>query len=108
MIPWSEVPVIGRIWNRDFPRGGNSRTLSVAIFTHQSRNYFSRGSPSFRFVSDIETSWFNLEVGETDRVTSPYYDNFVNNATYMKYEVRNPALEGLPAGWSLGVSTTPL
>lgn len=60
IVPYSDLPLIGKIWNRNFPKGGNSRTLSVSILTHQSKSYKSMATPNFRMVTDIDKTLFSL------------------------------------------------
>jgi hypothetical protein len=104
-VPFSDIPGLSRLWQRNFPVGGNSRTLNVAIVTHQSKSYNSIASPAFRFLTDLNTTFFSLEVGETDRILSPFYDNFVNSNRYVEYVPRNPYRETLPEGWTRSVDT---
>jgi hypothetical protein len=59
-VPFGEIPGLSKIWQRNFAAGGNSRTLNVAILTHQSKSYNSLGSPAFRFVTDLNTTYFGL------------------------------------------------
>jgi len=84
------------IWARDYEKGGNSRTLNVAILTHQTKSYNSIGSPVFRFITDFNRTLYSLEMGESDRILSPFFDNFVAKDKYIEYIPRNPYLEGLP------------
>jgi acyl-homoserine lactone acylase PvdQ len=90
IVPWGELPLLNKIWQRNHPVGGNSRTLNVAIQTHQSKSYNSIASPAFRFISDINKTYYSLEVGESDRILSPFYDNFVGQNRYVEYIPRNP------------------
>lgn len=60
IVPFGEIPGISKIWQRNFPVGGNSRTLSVAIQTHQSKTYNSIASPAFRFITDLNNTIFSL------------------------------------------------
>lgn len=92
IVPFGEIPLLNKIWQRNFPVGGNSRTLSVAIQTHQSKTYNSIASPAFRFITDLNNTVFSLEVGQSDRILSPFYDNFVGKDKYVKYTPRNPLL----------------
>lgn len=91
---------MNKIWSRDYERGGSSRTLNVAIHTHQSKSYNSLGSPVFRFITDLNRTLYSLETGESDRVLSPFYDNFLAKDKYVEYIPRNPYLEGIPEGWT--------
>lgn len=92
IVPYGEIPLLSKIWQRNFPVGGNSRTLNVAIQTHQSKSYNSIASPAFRFVTDINTTYFGLEMGESDRIHSPFYDNFAGSFRYVEYLPKNPYL----------------
>lgn len=105
IVPYSDIPGLSRIWQRNFPVGGNSRTLNVAIVTHQSKSYNSIASPAFRFLTDLNTTYFSLEAGQTDRILSPFYDNFINSNRYVQYIPRNPYKESLPEGWRKSVDT---
>jgi hypothetical protein len=96
VVPWGEIPILKNIWARDYPKGGNSRTLNVAIMTHQSKSYNSIGSPVYRFITDFNTTLYSLEMGESDRILSPFFDNFVGKDKYVEYIRRNPFLEGVP------------
>jgi hypothetical protein len=83
IIPFSEIPLLKHIWNRDYPVGGNSRTLNVAIHVHQAEKYDSIVSPAFRFITDLNTTYFSLEAGMTDRILSPFFDNFLDKNLYV-------------------------
>lgn len=96
-----DIPLLNKLWQRFFPAGGNSRTLNVAIFTHQSKTYNTVGNPVFRIVTDLEETYYSLDAGISDRVFSPYYDNFVGKDNYVRYTPNNPFLEELPQGWTL-------
>lgn len=89
IIPMSDIPVLRSIWQRSYPTGGNSRTLNVAILTHQSKSYHSLGNAVFRLITDLNDTYYSLDAGESDRIFSPYYDNFVNKDKYVRYTPRN-------------------
>ena len=75
---------------RSYPSGGNSRTLNVAIYVHPFKEYHSGASPAFRFITDMNTTYFSLETGQSDRFLSPYYDHFMDKNKYVEYVPRNP------------------
>lgn len=52
-VPWSEIPVLKKIWGREIPAAGNSRTVNVAILTHQTKSYNSIAGPVVRFITDL-------------------------------------------------------
>lgn len=99
-VPWSDIPVLKNIWGREIPAGGNSRTLNVAILTHQTKSYNSIAGPILRFITDLNETYFWIDTGESDRVTSKFYDNFLGKDEYIKYEKINP-LKGEPTNWTL-------
>jgi acyl-homoserine lactone acylase PvdQ len=99
IIPFTEIPLINKVWNRNFPVGGNSRTLNVAIFVYPAQKFTSFASPAFRFITDMNTTYYSLETGQSDRVLSPFYDKFVDKNIYLEYRPCNPYQEGLPATW---------
>lgn len=76
-VPWSDIPVLKNIWGREIPAGGNSRTVNVAILTHQTKSYNSIGGPVIRFITDLDETYYSIDTGESDRVTSKFYDNFL-------------------------------
>lgn len=69
-VPWSEIPLLNKIWGREIPAAGNSRTVNVAILTHQTKSYNSIAGPVVRFITDLNQTYFSIDSGETDRVTS--------------------------------------
>lgn len=105
IIPFSEIPFLKEIWNRNYPAGGNSRTINVAIFVHQAKEYHSLVSPAFRFITDLNRTFYSIEVGTTDRILSPFYDYFLDKNLYLEYIPRNIFVEGLPTGWRFTVQT---
>lgn len=60
-------------------------------------------SPAYRFITDLNTTYFSIEAGMSDRILSPYFDNFLNKNKYVEYIPRNPYQEGLPANWTFTV-----
>lgn len=104
-VPWSEVPLLKYVWERSFEVGGNSRTPNVAIHTHQTNSYNSIGGPVVRMITDIDTTLFSMDLGNTDRVLSDYYDNFMGKDLYVEYTRRNPFLEELPSNWRVSIDT---
>lgn len=76
-VPWSDIPGLKNIWGREIPAGGNSRTVNVAILTHQTKSYNSIGGPVIRFITDLDETYYSIDTGESDRVTSKFYDNFL-------------------------------
>lgn len=75
-IPWTELPGIGRFWNRKMPADGNSRTLNVGIHTYQKKNFETFATATFRLITDFNRTVFGYDMGVSDRISSPYYDNF--------------------------------
>lgn len=74
------MPGLRGIWERQTPYGGNSRTLNVGIMTHQSKGdnkYRSVAGPVFRLVTDLNTTEWSLDLGNSDNIFSEYYDNFL-------------------------------
>jgi len=59
-VPFSDVPLLNHLWNRDFPAGGNSRTLNVAISAYEAKKYDSIGSAAFRFITDLNTTYYSI------------------------------------------------
>lgn len=103
-IPWSDVPLLGNIWTRYAPAGGNSRTVNVAILTHQTNSYNSIAGPVFRFITDLNRTEFSLDAGESDRVYSTFYDNFLGKDRYVEYKKENPLKKRVP-GWHISANT---
>ena len=104
MIPFSEVPLLNKIWNRGYPAGGNSRTLNVAIYVHAAKKYNAFASPAFRFITDMNKTYYSLETGQSDRIfTSAFFDNFLDKNMYLEYVPINPYKEGLPATWHFSI-----
>lgn len=68
--------MIGKYWNRHIPASGNSQTLNVGIHSFQKKSFDSFGSAIFRLVTDIDTTYYSVNTGTSDRVRSPFYDNF--------------------------------
>lgn len=81
----SDVPLLNKIWSRSYPTGGNSRTLNVGIMTHQSKGYHNVGNPVFRLVTDLNETYYTMDAGVSDRIFSPFYDNFVGKNNYVQY-----------------------
>lgn len=75
----------------------------MAIHVHQAEKYDSIVSPAYRFITDLNQTFFSIEVGNTDRIFSPFFDNFLDKNTYIEYIPRNPYQEGLPANWTFTV-----
>lgn len=83
IIPYSEIPFVNKFMGRSYPAGGNSRTLNVAIFVHPYKDYHSGASPAYRLITDMNTTYFSLETGQTDRFLGPYYDHFMGKNKYV-------------------------
>ena len=62
-MPWSDIPLLKYIWARQTPAGGNSRTINVGILTHQTKSYNSIGGPVFRFITDLNETYFSYDTG---------------------------------------------
>lgn len=99
-VPWSDIPVLKNIWGRQTPAGGNSRTLNVAILTHQTKSYDSIAGPIIRFITDLQETYYSIDTGESDRVASKFYDNFLGKDLYIKYSKHNP-IKGENVSWRL-------
>jgi acyl-homoserine lactone acylase PvdQ len=84
-VPWTEIPLLGRYWNRFIPASGNTQTLNVGIHSFQKKNFESFGSAIFRLVTDIDTTYYSVNTGTSDRVRSPFYDNFAEDFYDGKY-----------------------
>lgn len=56
-------------------------------------------------VTDIDRTYFSIEVGQSDRVTSSFYDNFVDTDRYVEYVPANPFIEPTPQGWTVSIDT---
>lgn len=41
--------------------------------------------PVIRFITDIDETYYSIDTGESDRITSKYYDNFLGKNMYVKY-----------------------
>lgn len=100
-MPWTEIPLIEKIWGRKIPSSGNSQTLNVGIHSFQKKNFDSFGSAVFRMITDIDTTYYSVNTGTSDRVRSPFYDNFAKDfydGKYEKYSRINPLKDA--HGWS--------
>ncbi len=64
--------------------------MNVAILTHQTKSYNSIAGPVFRFITDLNETYFSYDTGQSDRVTSKFYDNFLGKDMYVKYKKQNP------------------
>ena len=71
----------------------------MAIFVHQASEFNSFASPAYRFITDMETTYYSLETGQSDRFLSPFYDNFMDKNIYLEYRPYNIYEEGLPENW---------
>jgi acyl-homoserine lactone acylase PvdQ len=76
-VPWTELPLIGRLFNRGIPADGNSRTLNVGVHSYQKKTFETFATATFRFITDFNRTVYSIDLGVSDRVTSPYYDNFL-------------------------------
>lgn len=88
-IPFSDIPGLNKIWERQTPYGGNSRTLNVGIMTHQSKGenkYRSVAGPVFRFVTDLNRTEWSLDIGNCDNIFRKCYDNFLGTDEYVPYQ----------------------
>lgn len=101
-VPWSDIPGLKWIWGRESEAGGNSRTLNVGILTHQTKSYNSVGGPVFRFITDLNETYFSFDTGESDRVGNKFYDNFLGKDLYVKYTKHNP-IKGDKVNWQVVV-----
>lgn len=84
-VPWTEIPGISSIFSRRVPAHGNSRTLNVGIHSYQKKSFDCFGTATFRFVTDMNRTYYSADLGVSDRVTSPYYDNFLHEFNDGKY-----------------------
>ncbi len=75
----------------------------MAILTHQVKSYNAVGGPVFRFITDLNETYFSFDTGESDRVSSKFYDNFLGKDMYIKYTKHNP-IKGEKVNWQLIVS----
>lgn len=85
--------------------GGNSRTPNVAIITHQSKSYKSVGDAVGRLITDLDTTYFSFDLGNTDRLSSQFYDNFMGKDMYVQYTRENPFINGPVVNWTLSIDT---
>ena len=60
------------------------------------------GGPVFRFITDLNETYFSFDTGESDRVGNKFYDNFLGKDLYVKYTKHNP-LKGDKVNWQVVV-----
>lgn len=71
--------------------------------THQSKGqnkYRSVAGPVFRFITDLNTTYWSLDLGNNDNIFSEYYDNFLGTDEYVPYTAENPKLK-VPENWRM-------
>mgnify|MGYP003390197113 CR=1 FL=1 len=85
MVPWTEIPLLGDYLNRKIPADGNSRTLNVGIHSYQKKSFDTFGTAVFRLISDFNRTVYAVDLGVSDRMFSPYYDNLLNDFNDGRY-----------------------
>lgn len=107
-VPWTEIPGVGSLFNRKIPAHGNSRTLNVGIHSYQKKSFETFATAIFRLVTDMNRTFYSVDLGVSDRVTSPFYDNFLddfNNGKYIEYIMYHPFRD--QHNWTLTDSSFP-
>ena len=89
IIPFSEVPLLNKILGRQYPSGGNSRTANVAIFAYPAKKYTAFATPAIKFMTDMDKTYYSIETGQSDRHSSPFFDQFMDKIVYHEYIPRN-------------------
>ena len=56
-------------------------------------------------ITDINRTYYSIEVGQSDRLSSPFYDNFLDKDKYVEYVPANPFQEPTPKGWVVSIDT---
>ena len=60
--------------------------MNVGIHSFQKKNFDSFGSAVFRLVTDLDTTYYSVNTGVSDRVRSVFYDNFAEDFYEGRYE----------------------
>lgn len=71
--------------------------------THQSKGdnkYRSVAGPVFRFITDLNTTYWSLDLGNCDNIFKECYDNFLETDEYVPYTQENPKVK-VPEDWKL-------
>lgn len=85
MVPWTEIPLLGNYLNRKIPADGNSRTLNVGIHSYQKKSFDTFATAVFRIISDFNRTVYSVDLGVSDSMFSPYYDNLLHEFNDGRY-----------------------
>ena len=76
-LPFSQMPLLKKIFHLEGPAAGNSRTLNVAIYD-EANSFDPAYSANYRMIVDLsklENSLFTIDTGISDNPFSPAYSD---------------------------------
>ncbi|OMJ94172.1 hypothetical protein SteCoe_2653 [Stentor coeruleus] len=88
-LPFSDVPILKRMFERYKPVGGTYSTIHSMQYNWAEDHFMAHNGPGAKFVADLgddEETYWSIQSGVSGNVFSRFYDNLLEEFDYGKLE----------------------